>query len=78
MTNTSSMASLQLAKETMAKAFIPNISSDMMYLFTTVPHPHGYWQLQELLKNIQHLYNMYIGNPVWPELQNFLDTLEMA
>ena len=20
-----------------------------MYLFTTVPHPHGHWQLQELL-----------------------------
>ena len=24
----------------------------MMYLFTTVPHPHGHWQLQELLGNI--------------------------
>ena len=23
----------------------------MMYLFTTVPHPHGHWQLQELLGN---------------------------
>ena len=23
-----------------------------MYLFTTVPHPHGHWQLQELLGNI--------------------------
>ena len=22
-----------------------------MYLFTTVPHPHGHWQLQELLGN---------------------------
>ena len=26
----------------------------MMYLFTTVPHPHGHWQLQELLGN--HIY----------------------
>ena len=24
----------------------------MMYLFTTVPHPHGHWQLQELLGNL--------------------------
>ena len=23
----------------------------MMYLATTVPHPHGHWQLQELLGN---------------------------
>ena len=23
----------------------------MMYLFTTVPHPHGHWQLKELLGN---------------------------
>ena len=23
----------------------------MMYLFTTVPHPHGHWQLQDLLGN---------------------------
>ena len=23
----------------------------LMYLFTTVPHPHGHWQLQELLGN---------------------------
>ena len=23
----------------------------MMYLFTTVPDPHGHWQLQELLGN---------------------------
>ena len=22
-----------------------------MYLFTTVPYPHGHWQLQELLGN---------------------------
>ena len=21
----------------------------MMHLFTTVPHPHGHWQLQEIL-----------------------------
>ena len=26
----------------------------IMYLFTTVPHPHGHWQLQELLGN--HYY----------------------
>ena len=24
----------------------------MMYLLTTVPHPHGHWQLQELLGNM--------------------------
>ena len=24
---------------------------DNLYLFTTVPHPHGHWQLQELLGN---------------------------
>ena len=23
----------------------------MMYRITTVPHPHGHWQLQELLGN---------------------------
>ena len=23
----------------------------MMYLFTTVQHPHGHWQLRELLGN---------------------------
>ena len=27
-----------------------------MYLFTTVPHPHGHWQLQELLGNRHVLY----------------------
>ena len=27
----------------------------MMYLFTTVPHPHGHWQLQELLGNHEDL-----------------------
>ena len=27
------------------------VHTDMMYLFTTVPHPHGHWQLQELLGN---------------------------
>ena len=24
---------------------------DVMYLLTTLPHPHGHWQLQELLGN---------------------------
>ena len=28
-----------------------NVYACMMYLFTTVPHPHGHWQLQELLGN---------------------------
>ena len=28
-----------------------------MYLFTTVPHPHGHWQLQELLGNQGHPEN---------------------
>ena len=27
----------------------------LMYLFTTVPHPHGHWQLQELLGNREHM-----------------------
>ena len=29
----------------------------MMYLFTTVPHPHGHWQLQELLGNQCYHYH---------------------
>ena len=28
-------------------------ADDVMYLFTTVPHPHGHWQLQELLGNAE-------------------------
>ena len=31
----------------------------LMYLFTTVPHPHGHWQLQELLGN-QYLHKLNI------------------
>ena len=30
----------------------------MMYLFTTVPHPHGHWQLQELLGNQYIVFNV--------------------
>ena len=31
-----------------------------MYLFPTVPHPHGHWQLQELLGNLNDLHiNVY-------------------
>ena len=29
----------------------------MMYLFTTVPHPHGHWQPQELFGN-QKIYGL--------------------
>ena len=38
----------------------------MMYLFTTVPHPHGHWQLQELLGN--HLKNtrLWLGREAHP------------
>ena len=32
-------------------------SDVMMYLFTTVPHPHGHWRLKELLGN--NLLNLY-------------------
>ena len=44
----------------------------MMYLFTTVPHPHGHWQLQELLGNLlwsnkYYLYNVNEHFPGWPE-----------
>ena len=31
----------------------------MMYLFTTVTHPHGRWQLQELLGNCYRMYSMH-------------------
>ena len=27
----------------------------MMHLFTTVPHPHGHWPLQELLGKHTHV-----------------------
>ena len=27
-----------------------------IYLFTTVPHPHGHWQIQELLGNMKDVY----------------------
>ena len=30
----------------------------MMLLFTTVTHPHGHWQLQELLGNTMHVYHV--------------------
>ena len=34
----------------------------MMYLFTTVPHPHGHWQLQELLGNqCYHYHYLRLG-----------------
>ena len=32
-------------------------NDDVMYLFTTEPHPHGHWQLQELLGNRNTLVN---------------------
>ena len=31
-----------------------------MYLFTTVPHPHGHWQLQELLGNNVHVFYAWL------------------
>ena len=31
---------------------LPSGHDDVMYLVTTVPHPHGHWQLQELLGNV--------------------------
>ena len=34
----------------------------MMYPFTTVPHPHGHWQLQELLGNIYYIQNVITGS----------------
>ena len=37
----------------------------MMYLFTTVPHPHGHWQLQELLGN--HLWSQCMHGPKYPK-----------
>ena len=30
----------------------------MLYLFTTVPHPHGHWQLQEILGDADVIYYM--------------------
>ena len=33
---------------------------DLMYLFTTVLHPHGHWQLQELLGNQCYHYHYLI------------------
>ena len=33
-----------------------------MYLFTTVPHPHGHWQLQELLGNSYERNNYGYNN----------------
>ena len=41
----------------------------MMYLFTTVPHPHGHWQLQELLGNQEQYYN-WVAPDQWFCLQN--------
>ena len=38
----------------------------MMYLFTTVPHPHGHWQLQELLGNDRYRYShIYALEIIW-------------
>ena len=33
-----------------------------MYLFTTLPHPQGHWQLQELLGNQCHHQNLLFEN----------------
>ena len=35
----------------------PLLSSQCMYRFTTLPHPHGHWQLQELLGNQCYHYH---------------------
>ena len=42
-------------------------SHDVMYLFTTVPHPHGHWQLQELLGNQCYHYIHMSTNPAWTQ-----------
>ena len=38
-------------------AFSRHMQCVEMYRFTTVPHPHGHWQLQELLGNTGVLDN---------------------
>ena len=30
-----------------------------MYMFTTLPHPHGHWQIQELLGNYCDVVNVH-------------------